>query len=726
MKKIAALLLFTVPFAFVANAQIKAECISGNCVNGKGIYKLANGAAYEGDFVDSLMSGFGIIVWQNRDKYIGDWIKGNRTGKGKYTWANGDIYEGDFINNIREGIGTMIYKNGDKYIGDWKKGEYAGKGKYIWANGDVYDGDYSKNNFEGVGIKVWKDGSKYSGEWKANKRNGKGKLYYINNYEYDGDFVDDLLDGKGTMFWIEGSQLKGDKFIGDFKKGQRTGKGKYIHANGIIEEGEFEFDKFIDPKNKPWTCVSGDCKNGIGTFNRDPGESYIGQFKDYKHDGDGTEIKKEGTYKGQFKNGEKNGIGTFTNNLGWTYTGNWKNDEIVDGTYNDGKGTSYTGHWKGGEYDGDGTEISAKFMGRIYKGEWEKGKQNGKGILLYPNGYYIKAKFINFDKSNIKYFNKENIQISLEEFNAKTPYQVCENGNCYNGLGVCDSDFGKNIFIGHWKNGKKEGFVADFEITGKYYYGIWKEDTLISKIDEKEAQKYLLADPKGFMGLIGATKKANENKRYNSLVTAAALIQDCTTSTCTTGDCKNGTGTWLDCKGNTYTGNWVNGQMIGKGKYTWANGAVYNGDFNNGTLEGKGKLIYANGDIYNGDWVNNTKQGKGEMTWQKKEYYKGDWVNNVRQGKGKSVDKEGRIREGDWVNDRFIISQAQREINEELRYKIKQLEASLESSRSTYLNSVSPNNAKDIEAYKRARAKVLDNMNYLEDQIYRLSKQIIE
>ncbi|MEQ1625580.1 MAG: hypothetical protein ABL870_12850, partial [Sediminibacterium sp.] len=212
----------------------------------------------------------------------------------------------------------------------------------------------------------------------------------------------------------------------------------------------------------------------------------------------------------------------------------------------------------------------------------------------------------------------------------------------------------------------------------------------------------------------------------NIFVAAASLIQNCTSTTCTSGNCNNGYGTEVDCKGNIYTGNWVNSKYQGKGKYTWANGAVYNGDFNNGTLEGKGKLIYANGDIYNGDWVNNTKQGKGEMTWQKKEYYIGDWINNVRQGKGRSRDTEDRIKEGDWVNDRFIITQAQREINEELRYKIKQLNATLESSRISYLNSVSPNNAKDIEAYKRARANVLANMNYLENQIYTLSKQIIE
>ncbi|HQS56276.1 MAG TPA: hypothetical protein PLK14_14295, partial [Sediminibacterium sp.] len=146
----------------------------------------------------------------------------------------------------------------------------------------------------------------------------------------------------------------------------------------------------------------------------------------------------------------------------------------------------------------------------------------------------------------------------------------------------------------------------------------------------------------------------------------------------------------------------------------------------NGKYNGKGKFTWSNGDVYNGDWVNGVPQGKGEMTWQKKEYYIGDWVNGVRQGKGRSRDTEDRVREGDWVNGKFLISKAQREINEELRYQIKQLKDALESSRQTYLNGVSPNKPGELEAYKKARKRVEDDMRYAENEIYRLSKLIVE
>lgn len=166
--------------------------------------------------------------------------------------------------------------------------------------------------------------------------------------------------------------------------------------------------------------------------------------------------------------------------------------------------------------------------------------------------------------------------------------------------------------------------------------------------------------------------------------------------------------------------------MDGKGIYRWANGAVYDGDWVNNERTGKGKYIWANGDVYNGDWVNDVQQGKGEMTWQGREYYIGDWVNGVRQGKGRSRNTQGQIKDGDWANDKFVISQTQWEINEELRYKIKQLKDALELSRQTYLNAESPDRPEDMEAYKRARANVLSDIKYAESEIYSLSQQIIE
>ena len=60
------------------------------------------------------------MIYDNYDKYEGDWKNDVKEGKGIYYYKKGGFYEGDFINDKREGNGIMIYDNGNKYDGEWK------------------------------------------------------------------------------------------------------------------------------------------------------------------------------------------------------------------------------------------------------------------------------------------------------------------------------------------------------------------------------------------------------------------------------------------------------------------------------------------------------------------------------------------------------------------------------------------------------------------------------
>jgi hypothetical protein len=626
MKKLLTLIPFTISFALISKAQIKPECLSGNCVNGKGKYKYNNGAVYEGDFVDSLKNGTGVMVWPSGDKYIGEWKGGYRNGNGTYTWLSGDKYIGDFI---------------------------------------------------------------------LNKITGKGKFYYVDGRIYEGDFLKDKIEGKGTMIYKDGS-----KYIGDFKNGLKNGQGKYTYANGGIEEGKFINDKYQNPMNVSDSCVNGDCQNGIGTYNfrYGPNTTYTGQFKNGLPNGEGSFKEYEDIYKGHFENGKKNGSGILTEKDGSTYSGNWTNDELMEGTYNDNKGTSYTGQFKGQRgyivFHGEGAKTNARFMGITNKGKWDEGTQTGKGVILYPNGYYIEARFKDYSTSNEKYFNNQNIQITKAQFDAKAIYQFCAEGDCFNGIGICEANLGYIFFVGNWENGKKEGFVAEFKSETDYYYGIWKADTLVEKINNKEAEKYLTRNFNAFSKLL------NTNRRF---VAARNLLQNCTSTTCVSGDCKNGIGSQYICNGSIYTGNFINGSYTGKGEFKWANG-----------------------DIYNGEWVNNKRQGKGEMTWQKKEYYIGDWVNDVRQGKGRSRDTNGRIKEGDWFNDKFVITETQRQINEDAKNKIRVLEQTITDTRTRLGNMVSPSNPTKKAEYDIMRKDLNEAINAALKLMEDLNNQIIE
>ena len=44
--------------------------------------------------------------------YDGDLVEGLRCGEGVLRWPNGDTYEGEFVDGLREGTGTLIFNNG--------------------------------------------------------------------------------------------------------------------------------------------------------------------------------------------------------------------------------------------------------------------------------------------------------------------------------------------------------------------------------------------------------------------------------------------------------------------------------------------------------------------------------------------------------------------------------------------------------------------------------------
>jgi hypothetical protein len=79
---------------------LHAQCLSGDCVNGKGTYQ-------------SLNRGW---------KYIGQFTKGNPNGKGKMTFQDGRYYEGEFLNGKFHGQGIMYLDAHVKIKGKWRDG----------------------------------------------------------------------------------------------------------------------------------------------------------------------------------------------------------------------------------------------------------------------------------------------------------------------------------------------------------------------------------------------------------------------------------------------------------------------------------------------------------------------------------------------------------------------------------------------------------------------------
>lgn len=298
MKKGQILLLVAIIFGQIAPAA--AQCVSGNCQNGTGIFQFTSGARYSGQF-----------------------YSGRPHGTGKIKFSNGNIYEGEWQSGIREGLGKMSFKNGNRYEGEFKRGKIAGNGSMFYQNAD-----------------------KYTGRWENESPNGKGVYYFKTKERYEGDFRDGRFQGQGTMFYPDGA-----KYVGGWKDNRKEGLGKMIKPDGKVVEGSWANGELINPantsdpiaeiekpkpsKNKPdisglRNCGSTFCRTGEGYFDYPDGSRWIGNFKEGYPEGEGTCYYANGDrYIGGWQRNAPHGDGVMHFASGRVYGANWMNGSPV-------------------------------------------------------------------------------------------------------------------------------------------------------------------------------------------------------------------------------------------------------------------------------------------------------------------------------------------------------------------------------------------------------------
>ncbi|MDA9148891.1 hypothetical protein N9O08_03185 [Alphaproteobacteria bacterium] len=94
-----------------------------------------------------------------------------------------------------------------------------------------------------TGEYTWKSGNKYVGDWKNGNRNGKGVFTWKTGDEYEGEYKDGKRHGQGILTYSNG-----DKYEGDWVNGHWTGEGIVTFANGTKKEGVFKDSKFLYAK----------------------------------------------------------------------------------------------------------------------------------------------------------------------------------------------------------------------------------------------------------------------------------------------------------------------------------------------------------------------------------------------------------------------------------------------------------------------------------------------
>jgi hypothetical protein len=146
---------------------------------------------YTGEWKDGQVSGRGIKIWKEGDRYEGEFLNGKKT-KGMKIYLNGDCYNGEWKDEVRQGRGTYVWVIGDRYEGEWEMGNLHGYGSYHWADSRVYTGEWRRHNQEGRGIFRWPDGAAYDGFWSKGKRHGLGTMTWADGTKWEGDWEADI------------------------------------------------------------------------------------------------------------------------------------------------------------------------------------------------------------------------------------------------------------------------------------------------------------------------------------------------------------------------------------------------------------------------------------------------------------------------------------------------------------------------------------------------------
>ena len=191
-----------------------AQCTSGNCENGIGIYIFKSGAKYEGAFKN-----------------------GKKNGKGKYTFSDGDIYEGDFLNDEETGNGKLTSVDGQTEIGKFLDGKLNGYATITYHGGAKYTGNFLANKMSGSGIYYFANGDRFEGTFKDDKRNGNGVLYYAKG-------------GKKIGVWKDDEYISGSNQVANSKEDtsliQLVKNEGGVYETSVLINGVYKFNMIFD------------------------------------------------------------------------------------------------------------------------------------------------------------------------------------------------------------------------------------------------------------------------------------------------------------------------------------------------------------------------------------------------------------------------------------------------------------------------------------------------
>ncbi|EMO55207.1 MORN repeat protein [Leptospira noguchii] len=174
MFKLKIFILFCVG-SFSIFSQTKKKCLSGDCENGKGIFRDSFRNEYAGTFVNGKLEGFAEVKFKNNETFSGIRNNSMRRGKGQWTdsntgkvvygtWIEGGSCDDDGCESWHEFISDSNVKC--VFRGTFLEGKKTGNGSYTCNNGESFEGTYSNDLANGPGKLIYSDRVVFEGEFK--------------------------------------------------------------------------------------------------------------------------------------------------------------------------------------------------------------------------------------------------------------------------------------------------------------------------------------------------------------------------------------------------------------------------------------------------------------------------------------------------------------------------------------------------------------------------------
>jgi len=243
------LLLVSVIIPILSHAQAinytDGNCVSGICQNGKGVYLFNNGDKYIGNFTNGKINGRGKYEYTNPKAYYdGLWKNGQREDNNAIYENESYKYIGGYKNNKQNGLATITFfkgnRAGDTFVGEIVDNKFL-KGTYTYGNQHPnrkqYEGEFTNNNnkFHGKGTLTYKNGDIDEGFWENDVFLGtKIGVYHGQDVIKKGDTIITTVNGYKYLLSKQ-SQFAGNK---DENYGFLYPYGKFYLIHTTIDESE--------------------------------------------------------------------------------------------------------------------------------------------------------------------------------------------------------------------------------------------------------------------------------------------------------------------------------------------------------------------------------------------------------------------------------------------------------------------------------------------------------